>query len=632
MSYKDVLPHNKQTHTDGYTIRLGEKVPDGNVNLAYVGIGEDDTSPIGLDILDAHKYKNEDDFELQAFVGEDYSLRTSQFTNRFYTSDIKITNIYSDDGYPLYYSHTPFDVNDPADNLSTENDNEIITNVEVFRLEGEMPSTHRYRVEIVSDQRIIVYTNFKSRLNETYKVRFSIYSETEGEIVDEKERILKPEKHFEQVEYDDDWPARARSNQFAIKENEDGYYEIFVTEQGIEEPDYARNPEKFRFDIDVNFDHFIEELSKHPTEKDSPLRRSTLHVGIMPMYDNTVPQTTVIFMQGLLGYVPEGIILKNPYPHGMEDDIKDDRGWIDMVHENNQYQSSYWETDIRMPIEHLQEYDLIIICGQGNHTLSNNQREKISKYLESGGKIWIDNHGGYDENKLNIENFPINFDFNYIEEIDEEEDNDFSKRDYMDVMRRYKNLYEQDLIGRHAISVSVDTDELDSYNEMFLYEGNPILIGGSYERRGKIFISSTNFIRYAAQNSSGFEPLFIENFLVRMTEYKWIHIGEYGSAVLDMDSLMNIDYQQNGYSKRDIMLDTIAVREKFYRIFDDTREHAYPTERFDETSIYVRITEGDVMYHPSIYGLGETQSLYFFTEQTAEPWDIDTEGMIINTV
>lgn len=167
------------------TLRIGNRLPDGSVNLAFI-----DGPPLESEnTVELFSYAlsesglSQVDFQSDFYVDSNRILRNKQDIAKVPIEDILITNLYKVDGekeIPLWYTYTTrfyhYEVTPPTKADATGRVWYAGQNIEI--LHGETRVTDNFEIEIVETDtpnvyKVIVYSNFTASEDDFYYIKYS---------------------------------------------------------------------------------------------------------------------------------------------------------------------------------------------------------------------------------------------------------------------------------------------------------------------------------------------------------------------------------------------------------------------------------------------------------------------------
>jgi hypothetical protein len=418
---------------NGYSIRVGKKLPQNSANLAYVHspkISPEDNLMV-TDLSDRIRenglpttYKK----EKMMFPDDSFLLRELSGESRLPSKKIALTDEFSipttsqDKPSPLYYmaktkhwfdakgaTSSPYQgeyLESPPERivdyaeLTAEEREEILylgDKIRITNLDGTALKTGlKYKVKLVQETGdgvpenaygVYIYTNFRNSKNETYVIRYEKYNANgthEGDTVE----VLNaypffaevPEDQFSELQelasnpkLNGEWRDELFNQEYAIVEAENNTYQVYAPSQVAIANNETRPAHQFKYRVSADL-----------KTKYSQANPGTINIGIAYL------NNSIFNVENLTG------TLKKLY----EDDYKP--AYLDMVNPHNEQlsyvkeNSRYWLVDLSMPAEHYDDYDLIILTGYGFYDMSLHN-DAIRRYLQNGGKIWVDNAGTGDQ-------------------------------------------------------------------------------------------------------------------------------------------------------------------------------------------------------------------------------------------
>ncbi len=438
----------------GYSIRVGKKLPPNVVNLAYVHTPQMEprknllVTDVSGDIVENSLAEVEDQ---QTLVYPDDSFLLREINKPFYTStkNVLLTDEFtvpqttqqlpvplyykaelagwfdatgaSITYYPSGYLDTPitngfsYSQLDPAkasDDLLYLGSKIRITNQDGTPLSKDK----QYKIRLIKQTggtvplnaySIMIYTNFRGTNNATYIVHYEKYIATQSHINDFTE-VLNAYPFFTEVDksiLDDlalnpkssgDWRIELQGKQYAIIEDEDHMWQIYAPSQVIIADNATRPAHQFKYRV----------KGKLRTKFTTDDNLGSINIGMLYLNQsvaNVEDLTAVLKKVYEHPLRPAYIDFVNPH-HGFDVSHLDATGILDL-----KQNPLYWNVDITMPSDYLNDYDLIIITGYSSYNMAL-YNDALRTYLENGGRVWVDNAGaGVDS--LSLDNFLINIGF-----------------------------------------------------------------------------------------------------------------------------------------------------------------------------------------------------------------------------
>lgn len=402
---------NTRPHVDrkeGYSIRVGRKLPPGATNLAYVY--SDTPSPEKNILIEDHAGKIPENrsgqtarAEHPVFARDNFLLETESGETRFARNDILLTDEYKIvDGVsiPLYYKYESLGSFDARfslvrpyasgrllgavrryEELTSIEDGELFyegDKIFMTRADGiALAEDEVYRVRLVQQSgslyRVELLTNFDSR-----DVRYEVhYPSTKTGVVSNKVEIYNGVPLFEQVEREvvEAIAAEKRngSRVFAVEGDAGKGFQVYapVHETAVSSIGLANRPADL-------FSYRVEGNLKTRVGSQNPAK---LKVGFAYINDSVFGArdlrgaTKKIF--GMNSELPDYLMCENPHPvSGFNDKATMD----------------YWMVDLNMPEPYFEDFDLLYIAGYGEKNMTRYQGGLL-RILKKGGTVLIDNNG-----------------------------------------------------------------------------------------------------------------------------------------------------------------------------------------------------------------------------------------------
>lgn len=414
--HKDYISRGKQN--GGYSIRIGNKVPENSANLAYVS-----TKPVtpsdNILLEDRSGYIQENGLptymekEMLVFPGKTMKLESEggealfPSDNIFITDEFTIPKNKQDVPQPLYFRMECRGLFDARSSyvLPYEGGRSSKTTAEAIRFEqiqshqlsdllyvGDsiriqdtneltMPSTNAYKIHLIQDKepwlyRVVVYSNFKGDDAHSYKVMYPAYEDGKSK---SKEEVLNTYPFFERKTYEElkpaldqaangEWSEALSKKEYAIVKKNDGY-EVYATSNILIANTVTRPPQLFKYRTEAQL-----------KTKLSDINPGTLNIGVMYLNKavyNVENLSSIGKRLNTSSMKPGYLTLKNPHPK--------DPSW-----QNDDVR--YWTADLDMPSHYYYDYDVLILTGYGAIDMSA-YRDFFEEYLSQGGTIWVDNAG-----------------------------------------------------------------------------------------------------------------------------------------------------------------------------------------------------------------------------------------------
>lgn len=585
--HADRLKNVGSDENGSYSLKVGQRVPNNCVNLAYVSspklsIDEnlslvDKTDEIVENVLSKEESSEKimvsnDNFLLadkdsqsnvesgEVLITDEFSIYKNEESDvkalyyvmklpgYFYTDDIKSLAMYVA-GYNPKPIELNRDLNYDYPLIYTGNKIQITQKDGSQRKEGNV-----FKVKLVplrdmeigeADENkvfaVYLYTNFKNEDGITYSVRYPSYDILSGKISENTECILSVAPLFEKKDLS--YIENIRSSQldeslqecvYAV-EGDGDYYNIYAPSKMITATESSRPPAKFRYKILANLKATYDEFAPHT------INMGIIYEGSQPGGENIADILCGELSKGDIG-LPGYMSIENPHPMG----------------NYYRYDPQYWKVDLNMPSEFFPDYDVILLMGYGEIDLSL-YANKFHTFLDNGGKLIVDNLTNVGTNRfypnINDETYTI-----------------------MDIGCRIgSDLIEGPLQGGEDTSVFDEYYSIDSasYNEIRYVEGNtavgpeitfgvrdarsnwttvlnyrnekPALLYKKYRERGTIFFSNCGLLRkYRSQSTPGIEAKFLTNLLMSFAQDLYITTPWIYDHVYHRDNLFEQEYELGG--------------------------------------------------------------------------------------
>lgn len=566
----------------GYSIRVGKNLPANSANLAYVHTPK--MSPkVNLFINDVSEKIKENGLpttyqnEKLMFPDDSFLLRELSGTSRLPSRNIVLTDEFSipvtsqDVPVPLYY-HTKvrgrFDAkgatvtpyiggytDKPVERavdyaqLSTQEKEDMLylgSKIQITYLDGSpLKEEHKYKIRLVRETGsglpqnnyvIYIYTNFKGSQDETFLVRYEKYNKNGTRISDYVE-ILNAYPFFNRVnktkldalaetpKHNNEWRKELLNQEFSIVEAGEGTYEVYAPSQVIVANNTTRPAHQFKYK--VNADLKTRLSSSNP---------GTVNIGIA-FLNNAV--FNIENLRGTLWKLyednlrPNYLDFTNPHPPTV-DSIKSS--------------GRYWSVDLEMPEDHYDDYDVIILTGYGFYNMSK-YNDALRRFLENGGKIWIDNAGA-GQNALTFtmqdgtETFLTNIGFSRTTSESGFKTRGANGAGYLD--RLYMISDEQVDIGYTGVNPRItfrDGEDAAHWKSVIRYSnGRPSVIYRTMFEKGTILVSNCGIFRSLFHDEE-VDIKFSMNTILSFAETKTIHTPWIQDYVYHRDNLFAEEYK-----------------------------------------------------------------------------------------
>lgn len=566
--HKDLIKKGKRTN--GYAIRIGDRVPKHSANLAYVH-SKTVTPENNLILEDVSSFIRENglsSFAQQDFIvypNKEYILETESGQSFFPTDSFCVTDEFTirknrqDQPYPVFYRAEltgKFDIRnslvlpymsgystevESSATLFEETDpdkrSELLyfsNNIRIERNEGALLADERYKVLLIRENqfiyRIYIFTNFQSGTDVTYKVIYPNYNEEKKDSY-LKEEVLNCYPFFEHV-------TNERFNQIVeeMQQNptlykhlkayttvkEDAGFRVLATSD-VMIADYQTRPPQF-------FKHRM--VAKLQTRL-SEINTGKINIGFFHI-QNAINVQNLRSVGKVINeneMIPEYLTLYNSISENTGLEKKD---------------ITYWHVDLLMPQEQLNNFDMIVITGYGKEDMSSYQRI-LKSYLENGGVIWIDNAGSgeqaLDFYKGNKNTFIIDIRFSETED----NSNKVLTKDSSYTNRLYNLSNAISSVGYNGVDPKINTNEIDTWETLVSYENkNPSIMKKTFYEKGTILVSNCGIFRNAYHHNTE-SMQFILNTFIHHTEEKWFLTPWLNDFVYNRENLFKQEYKdENG--------------------------------------------------------------------------------------
>lgn len=580
--HKDRIEVNGQDH--GYSIRVGKRVPANSANLAYVHTPK--ISPKNnLFITDLTHQIQENAYGADmvlhktVYPDKDFLLRELSGNYRFPTSDIAVTDEFSvpstreERPIPLYYQaelkgwfdaagslvydymggYIPTPIEKPKyySEYPFPKPTELLYlggKIQITKLDGTpIESNKKFKVKLVQQEgegvpanayRIVIYTNFRGDEDETYLVRYEKYNEDGRHIADYTE-VLNAYPYFKKVSREEvqaladspkegnAWKPALDDKIYAIEETNHGDFLVYAPSRVIvADQGNARPAEQFRYRVTANL-----------TNRFSNQNPGTLRVGVAYL-NNAIPN-----VESLIGVMkklnespwkPEYLSLENPHP-------PEGYPTKDLAH--------YWMVDLSMHPDLLEDYDLILITGYGTIDMTD-YTDSLRKYLESGGKIWIDNPAS-GTNALKLANFLTNITFSTKESVDNIKGKGVINNEWVSYLDRLYVMNGDILpIGYPGVNAKIlfgSGEAPAGWTSIIRYGDNQhsVMFRSAFDK-GQIIVSNCGLsLAVLHEDTSGsLNTKFVMNILLTAAERRWVVTPWIQDHVYHRDNLFKEEYTQ----------------------------------------------------------------------------------------
>lgn len=435
----------------GYSIRVGKTLPANSANLAYVHSTKaspkanlllTDMSSKIIDNTVSTKFSTEamvfpDDTFLLREIGKPFASPTGNIvlTDEFsvpvttqerpaalyYQAEVK--GYFDGRGADLVYWPGGYVERPISDILSYSDIDEaqlasagsllyLSKKIRITKLDGTpVDSTCKYKIQLVQQSgagvpphtyKIVVYTNFRGSADHTYVVRYERYNADGSHTADFVE-ILNAYPFFSKVPKEEidtlakqprttrEWKPELQAKKYAVVEGEDKQWSVYSPAQVLIADNVTRPAHQFEYRI----------RGKLRTKLSSN-ERGALHIGLVYLNDNVFGAEDLrdaLKKTYESSYKPPYLDFVNPHP--VQNNLPKEN-------------PNYWNIDLTMPADHLNDYDLIILTGYGVVDMSF-YNDSLRSYLENGGRLWIDNAGVGDK-VLDLQKFLVNVGFSKTEQ------------------------------------------------------------------------------------------------------------------------------------------------------------------------------------------------------------------------
>lgn len=568
--HKDYI--QREERNNGYSIRVGKKVPVNSANLAYVS-----TKPVSPEenvlLEDRSSYIQENGLpmyvekEMMVFPNKTMKLESESgeglfpSDNVFVTDEFTISRNKQDIPKPLYFRMECKELFDARTSyvLPYEGGRSTKTTGEALRYEQIQPHQisdllyvgdmirveeanaltmnpdNRYKVQLIQTSdpylyRVIIYANFRGDNEHSYKV---VYPATRGTKVVSKEEVLNVYPYFERKTYEElkptldkaaagEWTEDMSKKEYAIVKKENGY-EVYATSNVMIANMVTRPPQLFRYRMESKLKTKLSEINK-----------GTLKLGVVYL------NKTVYNIENLSGIgkrldlsplKPAYFSLENPHPK--------DPSWLPS-------DVRYWAADLDMPAHHYYDYDVLILTGYGENNLTA-YRDYLEDYLRQGGTIWVDN-GGEDANALtftvnNVNTFLTNVSFSKTEKETGSKrvvtKDGFVQRLYV-LPENLSDLGYEKVTNKIVFGAG---ENIQNWNVHVKYgNNNPCFIERNIYGKGTLLVSNCGIMRSIYHNDE-FSMKMVMNSLLTIAENQWFFSPWRNDYVFHRDNLFEQEYQ-----------------------------------------------------------------------------------------
>lgn len=419
--HKDLIRNGKRS--GGYSIRMGQKLPENSANLAYMYSKpvnpkenlfiEDRSGLIQENGLQQYVEK-----ETMVFPNKEYLLTSEEGQSEFPSDDVQLTDEFTvrkhpqDESVPLYYKmeckelfdarnsyvlpytsgRTAKFVGDAVrfEDLNTDQQENLLYLGDLIHIvsvsTGTLLEKNRYKIHLIRDSsdylyRIVIYTNFRGEKGESYKVTYPTFygnSKIKEEVVnvypfferltyEELESTIKELKLAIERGQNPNTEALSKK-QYAVVQTSKGYSLYGISQVMIANKE-TRPPQTFRYRTEAKLTTRMNETNK-----------GTVKIGIAYLNKSVFGVEKLASIGKLLAnnaLKPSYLTIENPHPPVSGLDKSD---------------IQYWLVDLDMPAHHYYDYDMIVLTGYGENDLTS-YRDYMEDYMSQGGVIWVDNAG-----------------------------------------------------------------------------------------------------------------------------------------------------------------------------------------------------------------------------------------------
>lgn len=568
--HKDLIKKDKRAN--GYAIRVGDRIPKNSVNLAYVHSKpvSPENNLILEDMTGLIRENGLADYMKQDFVvypNEDYVLETESGQSYFSTETLYVTDEFTirknrqDQPQPVFYRtelNGRFDIRNSKvlpytsgysnelesngvlfEEIEPDKRSELLylgSNIRIERNNGPLLDNERYKVLLVREEgtiyRVLVYTNFRSQKDVTYKVIYPNFNEDKDSSF-LKEEVLNNYPFFEHISNE-----RFEELVEGIKENPSLYKHLKVYTTVKEEAGYkvlatsdvmitdytTRPPQFFKHRMEAKLQTRLSEINKGEINIGYFHVQNAVNVENLRSIGKTIYENDII---------PEYLALQNSISEKTALSKKD---------------IAYWHLDLLTPQEELNNFDMVVITGYGKEDMTN-YRDILKNYLQNGGVVWVDNAGA-NEQVLDFHSEKGN---TFIVDVAFTESEESSSKCIVKSNPYTERLYNlnNDIskVGYDGVNpkIKLNDDELDNWDVLVSYEnGNPSIIKRTLFEKGTIIVSNCGVFRNSYhQNTESMQ--FVLNTFIHHTEEKWFLTPWLNDFVYNRENLYKQEYQdENG--------------------------------------------------------------------------------------
>ena len=429
MKIVQTSPHKDRIIVDGedkgFSIRVGKTLPNASANLAYVKskpISPSDNVALEDKTGEIPENKVGKDTQKIMIPDESFLLKDKNGSPVVTNEDVYISDEFSipktnkEKSEPLFYKMEakglfnaerafviPYDGGfhnsvpkrtyryAELTNVQQEKMSYLGEKITIIKSTGEeLPISHKYKVQLVKETgvgipehscRVIVYTNFKNENNETFVLRYE-RTNKDGSVSKDTSEIINVHPFFKKVTKEElmelasnpkengEWKENLFEKIYAIEHTDKNNYNVYAPSQVLVATNKNRPSHPFSYQIKADLNARFSESNK-----------GTLKIGMAYLNDSVF---NVEQINGILWKIyedenvrPKYFEMENPHP------------FSGSYLKNS---SEYWKIDLAMPEEYYLDYDMIILTGYGFVDMSA-YAYRFRKFLEKGGKLWIDNAG-----------------------------------------------------------------------------------------------------------------------------------------------------------------------------------------------------------------------------------------------
>jgi len=464
------------------TINIGKNVPDGAVNIAYVGAPaitpantvsiNDLTNDINFNVIE-----DEDSYSMCVVDPDSYLYSIDNESSVFPKVPVSITNYYcerktsNDPLIPLFYKYRL---------KNTIN----INNLEQIKVEGAQ-SNFTYEIrptkvgQSTNEYYVDIFSNIKSTMRPV-KIYYIAYGSNKITF-----EMLDLEPCFKETDMNDILTVSDK-DMFSI-ENSSLYSKIKVKESATR--------------MEVPFENFKYQIESDIQVLYSKLNPGSINIGVIVVGNISLRQQDISsFLRSIQNIIPSYLTIKNP--------IKD----------NNLDSYDYWEIPASTPLEVLYMFDIVVVSGYGEFDIG---ATNIIDYIEDGGKVILDNCGT-NENTLDIawpEGAATEINFNNSSELSLSYLYKYDKNDFVNRVYNLESALGSFVSDQYIVCDIDILGEEDDWTKIFYCEDSAkTVIAQRRYGKGILLVSSIGLFANMAFNVMRLTA----NILYTIAEHKYI--------------------------------------------------------------------------------------------------------------